>query len=46
MLVNEKYTGTVTLMDSVSREFAYQIKECIPRIITENESRSIQEEKK
>lgn len=46
MLVNEKYTGTVTLMDSVSREFAYQIKECIPPIITEDEFRAVQEAKK
>jgi hypothetical protein len=44
--VNEKYTGTVTLMDSVSREFAYQIKECIPPIITEDEFRAVQEAKK
>lgn len=45
MLVNEKYTGTVTLLDSVSHEFAYQMKDCIPPIITEGEYREVQEEK-
>ena len=45
MLVNEKYAGTVTLLDSVSQEYAYQMKECIPPIITESEFRAVQEEK-
>lgn len=27
MLVNEKYTGTVTLLDSATQEFAYQMKD-------------------
>ena len=46
MLVNEKYTGTVTLLDSASHEVAYQVKECIPPIITESEFRAVQETKK
>lgn len=46
MLSNEKYTGTVTLLDSATQEYAYQIKECIPPIITESEFRAVQEEKK
>lgn len=46
MLENEKYTGTVTLVDSVTQEHAYQIKDCIPPIITESEFRTVQEEKK
>jgi len=46
MLENEKYTGTVTLLDSSTQEYEYQMKECIPPIITESEFRSVQEEKK
>ncbi len=46
MLPNEKYTGTVTLLDSATQEYEYQMKECIPPIITENEFRAVQEEKK
>ncbi|MGI5900631.1 MAG: recombinase family protein [Christensenellales bacterium] len=46
MLVNEKYTGTVTLLDSVTQEYEYQMKECHPPIITESEFRAVQEEKK
>lgn len=46
MLSNEKYTGTVTLLDSTTQEYEYQMKECIPPIITENEFRAVQEEKK
>ena len=46
MLSNEKYTGTVTLLDSATQEYMYQMKECIPPIITENEFRAVQEEKK
>ena len=46
MLSNEKYTGTVTLLDSSTQEYEYQMKECIPPIITENEFRAVQEEKK
>lgn len=46
MLSNEKYTGTVTLLDSATQEYEYQMKECIPPIITENEFRAVQEEKK
>ena len=45
MLSNEKYTGTVTLLDSATQEYEYQMKECIPPIITENEFRAVQEEK-
>jgi GTP-dependent phosphoenolpyruvate carboxykinase len=43
MLENEKYTGTVTLLDSSTQEYEYQIK---APIIKENEFRSLQEEKK
>lgn len=46
MLSNEKYTGTVTLLDSATQEYEYQMKEYIPPIITENEFRAVQEEKK
>ena len=46
MLSNEKYTGTVTLLDSATQEYMYQMKECIPPIITESEFRAVQEEKK
>lgn len=46
MLSNEKYTGTVTLLDSATQEYAYQMKECIPPIITESEFQAVQEEKK
>ena len=46
MLSNEKYTGTVTLLDSATQEYEYQMKECIPPIINENEFRAVQEEKK
>jgi hypothetical protein len=46
MLENEKYTGTVTLLDSATQEYKYQMKECHPPIITESEFRAVQEEKK
>ena len=46
MLENERYTGTVTLLDSSTQEYEYQIKDNHPPIITENEFRSVQEEKK
>lgn len=46
MLSNEKYTGTVTLLDSATQEYEYQMKECITPIITESEFRAVQEEKK
>ncbi len=46
MIANKKYTGTVTLLDSATQEYEYQMKECIPPIITENEFRAVQEEKK
>jgi hypothetical protein len=46
MLENEKYTGTVTLLDSATQEYEYQMKECHPLIITESEFRAVQEEKK
>lgn len=46
MLENEKYTGTVTLLDSSTQEYEYQIKDNHPPIITENEFRSVQEEKR
>ena len=46
MITNEKYTGTVTLLDSATQEYQYQMKECCPPIITESEFRAVQEEKK
>lgn len=46
MLENEKYTGTVTLLDSATQEYEFQMKERIPPIITESEFRLAQEEKK
>ena len=46
MLTNEKYTGTVTLLDSATQEYEYQMKECHPPIITQSEFRAVQEEKK
>lgn len=46
MLANEKYTGTVTLLDSATQEYQYQMKECHPPIITESEFRAVQEENK
>lgn len=45
MLKNQKYTGTVTLLDSATQEYQYQMKECISPIITESEFRAVQEEK-
>ncbi len=45
MLMNEKYTGTVTLLDSVTQDRAYQMKDCIPPIITESEFRAVQKER-
>ncbi len=45
MIANEKYTGTVTLLDSASQEYQYQMKECHPPIITENEFKAVQEER-
>jgi site-specific DNA recombinase len=46
MLENEKYTGTVTLFDSATQKYEFQLKECHPPIITESEFRDVQEEKK
>jgi len=46
MLENEKYTGTVMLLDSATQEYRYQMKDCHPPIITESEFRAVQEEKK
>ncbi|MBE3592925.1 MAG: recombinase family protein [Thermoanaerobacter sp.] len=46
MLENEKYTGTVTLLDSATQQCEYQMKECHPPIIMESEFRVVQEEKK
>lgn len=45
MLANGKYTGTATLLDSVTQDYVYQMKECIPPIITESEFRAVQEER-
>jgi DNA invertase Pin-like site-specific DNA recombinase len=46
IIENEKYTGTVTLLDSATQEYEYQMKECHPPIITESEFRAVHEEKK
>lgn len=46
MLENEKHTGTVSLLDSATHEYEFQMKECHPPIITESEYRAVQEEKK
>jgi site-specific DNA recombinase len=46
MLENQKYIGTVTLLDSAAKEYEYQMKECHPPIITESEFRAVQYEKK
>lgn len=46
MLVNEKYSGTVTLLDSITQEYSYQVKDCVPPIITEGEFLAVQEAKK
>lgn len=46
MLENEKYTGTVSLLDSATQKYEFQMKECHPPIITENEFRAVREEKK
>lgn len=46
MLVNEKYTRTVTRQDSAAQEYAYRMKACIPSIITESEFQTVQKEKK
>jgi hypothetical protein len=46
ILENEKYTGTVTLLDSATQQYEFQMKECHPPIITESEFRAVQQEKK
>jgi site-specific DNA recombinase len=43
---NEKCTGTVTLLDSATQEYEYQMKECHPPMIAESEFGAVQEEKK
>lgn len=45
MLENEKYTGTVTLLDSATQKYEFKMKECHPPIITESEFRAVQEER-
>jgi hypothetical protein len=45
ILENEKYTGTVTLLDSATQQYEFQMKECHPPIITESEFRAVQEER-
>lgn len=42
----QRKTDTVTLLDSYKQEYEYQIKDNHPPIVTENEFRSVQEEKK
>ena len=46
ILENDKYTGAVTLLDSATQEYKYQMKECHPPIITQSEFRAVQEENK
>jgi site-specific DNA recombinase len=46
ILENEKYTGTVTLLDSATQKYEYQMKESHPPIITESEFRAVQEQRK
>lgn len=36
--------GTVTLLDSVTEKYEYQIKECHPPIMMDNEFRAVEEE--
>lgn len=36
---NEKRTGTVTLLDSATQEYEYQMKECHPPMIAESQFR-------
>lgn len=45
MLVNEKYTRIVTLLDSATQEYQYQMKEFHPPIITESEFRAVEVER-
>ena len=45
MFANEKYTGTVTLLDSATQEYQYQMKECHPPLLIDSEFRAVQEEK-
>ncbi|WP_455716797.1 hypothetical protein [Anaerosporobacter sp.] len=40
------YSYIVTLLDSATQEYEYQMKECHPLIITESKFREVQEEKK
>ena len=35
MLENEKYIGTVTLLDSATQEYYYQMKEVHPQLISD-----------
>ena len=46
ILTNEKYIGTVRLIDPITQDREYVIMDCHPPIITEDEFRSVQEEKK
>ena len=46
MLENEKYTGTVTLLDSATQEYYYQMKEAHPQIISDEDFRKVKSEKK
>ena len=46
MLENEKYTGTVSLLDSATQKYEFPLKECHLPIITENKFRAVQERKK
>lgn len=45
MLANEKYTGTVTLLDSATQEYYYQMKEAHPQIISDEDFRKVKSEK-
>lgn len=46
ILENNKYTGTVTLLDSATQEYESQMKEYNSPIITESEFWAVQKEKK
>lgn len=46
MLKNEKYIGTVTLLDLATQEYYYQMKEAHPQLISDEDFRKVKSEKK
>ena len=46
MLKNEKYIGTVTLLDLATQEYYYQMKEAHPQFISDEDFRKVKSEKK